>query len=422
MIVAIDADPIVYRCGFAAEKTSWHLVYETATGETDEIEFSADDKGTAGGYMREWLDFQGTAITVLDKQRVIHPDPVSYALRATKVQIESIISECEHHYKQPSKMLMWISGKGGSYRDRIATVRPYKGNRDPTHKPYHYDAIRDYLRTQYGSYITSGIEADDAVSIFAHHHYSIGGGSLVVATIDKDLDQIPGNHYNYMNKVFYAITESEAERFFVYQCLAGDITDNIVGVWKCGDKAANGILDSLSNSDFERRNSANYRAAAARHAVVEPVESAVCPRLHAADAEHGGDSGSSASGSHDDGSDIRQYAGISGSPLGDRQSSESSGAAEGISNTAEGRRPDRDSVSTNTSTAPRHAPRWWPSVVRAYANSQHKPACPYAENNPEAIAIEMAQLVKLQEYPGQLWHPHGDLVVPGFGEENFDGP
>src|SRR5258708_10815565 len=95
--------------------------------------------------------------------------------------------------------------------------------------------------------MTSGIEADDAVSIFAHNHYESGLQELlVIATIDKDLDQIPGNHYNYMHKVFYAITPAEAEQFFVYQILAGDPTDNVVGVWRCGESAATKIANTFS--------------------------------------------------------------------------------------------------------------------------------------------------------------------------------
>ena len=327
MIVVIDADPIVYRCGFAAEHTSWHLVYETPNCEVEEIEFSGTDEQSAGEQMRAWLALN-PHVVVLDKSRVVTPDPVSYALRATNVQIDSIMAECEQRYKEPGRMVMYISGAGGSYRDKIATVRPYKGNRDPSHKPVHYHAIRDHLRTRYNSYITSGIEADDAVSIFAHQLLSTGGESFVVATIDKDLDQIPGNHYNYMTKTFYAITQDEAERWFIYQLLAGDITDNIVGIWKCGEKQATAILGNLRIG--ERRRDAK--------------------------------------------------------------------AGEGAV-----------------------SPHWWPAVLAAYRDSQSRPNCPYASRDPEAIAIEMAQLVKLQEYPGQLWHPYGDLVVPGFGEENFDG-
>jgi hypothetical protein len=369
MIVIVDADPIVYRCGFASETTNWHIVYEDAIGNVEEILFEPTEKDTAGALMREWLDFNEGKITVLDKSRHIVPDPVSYALRATKVQIESIMEECEKQYKEPGKMVMYISGSGGSYRDKIAAVRPYKGNRDPTHKPYHYNAIREYLREHYGSYVTRGIEADDAVSIFAHQLMSRGGESWVVATIDKDLDQIPGRHYNYMNKVHYAITDTAAERWFAFQCLAGDITDNVLGAWKCGPRRAESLLAGLR-------------------------ESLLAGLLR--DTDYASGTGA-----------------ISAANSGDGADSESS-AAGGVGHANDGGTVQEHSIR-------RRSPIWWPIVLREYADSQRRPACPYAQNNPEAVAIEMAQLVKLQEYPGQLWHPHGDLVVPGFGEEDFDG-
>jgi hypothetical protein len=467
MLLLIDADPIVYRCGFAAEATGWHIIYENAKGEVDEIAFDPTEDTTAGEQMREWLAFNEGQITILDKTRVVRPDPVSYALRATKIQVESIISECEEHYKQPGKMLMWISGRGGSYRDKIARVRPYKGNRDPTHKPFHYDAIRDYLRTSYHSFVTHGIEADDAVSIFAHNQLAIGGSSYVICTIDKDLDQIPGNHYNYMNKVHYAITQQESERWFVYQLLAGDQTDNIVGVWKCGPKQA---LESLKRMDF----SADERFATAGATPVQRNHG----RLRVS-GDTGGDDAESRSYSSNSSADTSQSrrdstaasGGVDGSHRADfdgqsrepaRQtdpagrisgpvgisaalsSASGSGDAAGRGAATAADRPrhnesdvertaadsaayDRGNTAEGSGIAkglvpqPRLAPSWWSAVVRAYAESQRRVACPYAKDNPETIAIEMAQLVKLQEYPGQLWHPHGDLVVPGFGEEDFDG-
>jgi len=57
--------------------------------------------------MKEWMKFNDTkGIAILDKQKVITPDPLSYALRAVKVQVESIMEECEKEYKEGGKMLM----------------------------------------------------------------------------------------------------------------------------------------------------------------------------------------------------------------------------------------------------------------------------------------------------------------------------
>ena len=423
MLILIDADPIVYRCGFAAEKTSWHITYEGPVDDTpQEIEFASDEKGTAGEYMKEWMKFNDTkGIAILDKQKVITPDPLSYALRAVKVQVESIMEECESEYREGCKMLMWLSG-GKNYRDDIAKVRPYKGNRDPLHKPVHYQSIRDYLRAQYRSFMTSGVEADDAVSIFAHNYHERGiPERLVIATIDKDLDQIPGLHYNYMQKVHYAITPTEAERFFVYQILAGDATDNIVGVWRCGDTAANRIASRFSYTGRVHDHTAGTGTLGRGQRKSCPVAApagddgvAGCPEQPTLD-------GYLAEGIRASTGEQRPHAGADGS--------DAEHADTGLRADAVRARPASASTSAAVSGAgelrstsvPRvRAPNWWPAVVAEYANSQRKAGCPYAQDNPETIAVEMAQLVHLQEYPGQLWHPHGDLVVSGFGEEDFD--
>ena len=55
-----------------------------------------------------------------------------------------------------------------------------------------------------------------------------------IATLDKDLDGVPGWHYVWKGKregVFY-VTETEADRFFYTQMLTGDATDNIPGLFK----------------------------------------------------------------------------------------------------------------------------------------------------------------------------------------------
>jgi len=55
-----------------------------------------------------------------------------------------------------------LSGPG-NFRDSIATIKPYKGNRDPTHIPVHYSAIRQYMIDQYCAVVIHGREADDEV-------------------------------------------------------------------------------------------------------------------------------------------------------------------------------------------------------------------------------------------------------------------
>ena len=59
---------------------------------------------------------------------------------------------------------------------------------------------------------------------------------------DKDLDQIPGWHYNWYHDKMYHVEPHQANRFLACQCLAGDMTDNIPGVKGIGPKKAELIL------------------------------------------------------------------------------------------------------------------------------------------------------------------------------------
>jgi 5'-3' exonuclease len=72
-----------------------------------------------------------------------------------------------------------------------------------------------------------------------------------IVSIDKDLDQIPGEHYHpgirrqqvfIREPKFYTITPEQGLYFFYYQLLIGDGSDNIKGAPGIGPKKADKIL------------------------------------------------------------------------------------------------------------------------------------------------------------------------------------
>jgi DNA polymerase-1 len=87
-------------------------------------------------------------------------------------------------------------------------------------------------------------EADDAVSIIARDYYVCSGASdkYIIAGVDKDLLQIPGDHYNYVKDTIRYQASWEADRWFFYQLLMGDVADNIPGIKGVGPKKADKIL------------------------------------------------------------------------------------------------------------------------------------------------------------------------------------
>lgn len=84
-----------------------------------------------------------------------------------------------------------LTGKE-NFRNDIAVTVPYKGNRK-SEKPVHYHLLREYLVDAWAATVSQGIEADDMLAIRATEL----GESSVIVSLDKDLDQVPGWHYNF---------------------------------------------------------------------------------------------------------------------------------------------------------------------------------------------------------------------------------
>jgi len=307
------------------------------TGEIAEAVFAPYDGKTAGARMQKFLQ-DNPQLTVIEKEKRVYPEPESHALEAGRTQLYSIEKECRDHFGCEFTDITTVLSGPGNYRERIATVVPYKGNRDPSHKPYWYQSIRNFLTRDYGAKVIHGREADDECSIIGHRALA-AGIPFVVATIDKDLDQIPGNHYNYLKQVFYAQSSGDALAFFLQQCLSGDATDGIPGCFRVG----------------EQRAAASIQRWLAGHA---ESERALLGTATAADRIHA----------------FQRMRSI-------------------------GRGAPRARLGCPADV--------WENIVAEYRASQARPGCPYVESSPEAVALETARLVYLQQEEGELWIPTG---------------
>lgn len=138
-----------------------------------------------------------------------------------------------------------LTGKG-NFRDEIAVTAPYKGNRKDAEKPKHYKLIRDYLVYAWDGVIWQGMEADDAIAIEATEL----GNKGVIVSLDKDLDQVVGWHYNFVKGLLYYIDQETASLNFYRQFLVGDAVDNIKGVHGIGPKKADKLLAGKSEAEM----------------------------------------------------------------------------------------------------------------------------------------------------------------------------
>jgi 5'-3' exonuclease len=77
------------------------------------------------------------------------------------------------------------------------TIYPeYKAHR-PKEKPFWLQACREYLIATFNAEVIDGQEADDALGINQT-------GDTIICSIDKDLDMLRGDHYNFVkNRLNY---------------------------------------------------------------------------------------------------------------------------------------------------------------------------------------------------------------------------
>jgi len=112
-----------------------------------------------------------------------------------------------------------------------------------------------------GAIVVDGAEADDALGALQwldlknRKSKDYLDCETVICTIDKDLNMIPGLHYNWgkQDEGIVIINQEEADLFFFEQMLTGDAADNIAGIKGIGSITAKRLLkNTTSNQDSLR--------------------------------------------------------------------------------------------------------------------------------------------------------------------------
>ena len=163
-------------------------------------------------------------------------EDVSVALSRVDKLIIDILMACDHGDFLYDEWQLYLTG-GNNFRKDIATTAVYKGNRTAP-KPQHLPALRQHMIDKWGAVVAEGQEADDAIAIEGTKL----GDSCIMVSLDKDFDQIPGWHYNFVKKTHYYVDKTAGDRFFYTQILTGDTADNIIGINKVGPVKAAKIL------------------------------------------------------------------------------------------------------------------------------------------------------------------------------------
>jgi len=186
MIALIDADIIGYRISFACKDESINTAKHTLNSYIVDILMCGVDNTFDGCYVDQWK--------------------------------------------------LFLTGKD-NFRNNIAITAVYKGNRTAP-KPEHLPALRQHMVQEWGAVVVEGQEADDAIAIEA----TVLKDTCIVSSVDKDLDQIAGWHYNFVKKQGYHVTPEQGMHSFYRQILTGDAADNIIGLQGIGPVKAEKIL------------------------------------------------------------------------------------------------------------------------------------------------------------------------------------
>ena len=107
----------------------------------------------------------------------------------------------------------------------------YKNNRKGTRKPVGYVALADWVRETFTCISKPSLEADDVMSILATKPDNVG--KCIIVSDDKDMKSTPCKLYRPTQDERLDISEADADRFFLTQCLTGDPTDGYA-VERCG--------------------------------------------------------------------------------------------------------------------------------------------------------------------------------------------
>tara|TARA_R110000868_G_scaffold385140_1_gene652890 strand:- start:1335 stop:2057 length:723 start_codon:yes stop_codon:yes gene_type:complete len=169
----VDGDIICYRCAASCQKT-----------------------------------VEGTSVTI---------EPVEVAIQ----RVDELMQRILHETAAPDYQVFLT----GSNNFRFTHNPEYKANRKDSIKPQWLEQCREHLVVHWKAEVSDGCEADDLMAIAQTRNPE----NTIICTIDKDLLQVVGDHYNFVNQTFQYVTPLTARFNFYWQFIMGDKADNIKG-------------------------------------------------------------------------------------------------------------------------------------------------------------------------------------------------
>jgi len=180
------------------------------------------------------LDEQGNPRRTEDGKRFIYKEKTfeQMAVDADKV-LKMILEE--------SGATHWIGYMKGinTTLTRLEVNPDYKGNRNKE-EPWWWNDVQLTLLNR-GAHYVDYMEVDDAVNITR-----LALPNSFICAIDNDLLGLEGTHYNWRKKEWVTMSNTEANRKFWSDMIAGQSGDNIKGLPGKGQKYADNLFTKIN--------------------------------------------------------------------------------------------------------------------------------------------------------------------------------
>ena len=126
----------------------------------------------------------------------------------------------------------------------------YKWKRSRSDRPGNYQAVRDELTGNFHSVERDRLEADDVMGILQTapgpsvvRQKLLRNGETIIISVDKDMLQIPGLHFNPVTKKRTLVHKIDGDHLHMVQTIMGDTVDNYDGIPGVGIKGAEKYLE-----------------------------------------------------------------------------------------------------------------------------------------------------------------------------------
>lgn len=130
---------------------------------------------------------------------------------------------------------IFVKGKN-NFRYKIFPA--YKKNRPAKHPII--DILNQYLVDNFEAIESHNAESDDYV--YSYSQLDEYKDRSIICSVDKDMLQIPGIHYDYQKNKYHHITEDQGKYNLAIQMIMGDAADGIQGLKGYGPVKAQKII------------------------------------------------------------------------------------------------------------------------------------------------------------------------------------